>query len=281
MITDDLRAVFLPGIDPSGRLIQVAGQLQCQNCRELHRNPEDGFVNTWTLVQVRALVAMKASLVCSQCGKRGIREMSYVSVKIATVERINAHIRDDLARQDPITVHDTQGHALHQEIMAEVMRISDGHPSTSGWAGALSAAIVEEMRKVTSPTVIALSAAIDRVAARAIAARPSRAKEDVAPDVADPLDVAYDGVSLRDLLDADLRRRSAEPDGDWTGDRRRITITSAQRAALSACWSAQLRARVDHARDLERRQVKVDDQDDLVDLMAPDVKIACLSGAGS
>ena len=66
-------AVFLPGIDPSGRLIRpVAGRLSCPHCDELHRNPEDGFYNTWTRVQIKALAAMKASRVCSRCGKPSI-----------------------------------------------------------------------------------------------------------------------------------------------------------------------------------------------------------------
>lgn len=65
-----LHAVFLPGLDPSGRLIQPAkGQLQCPHCGELHQNPEDGFFNTWTLLQIKALASMKATRVCSQCGK--------------------------------------------------------------------------------------------------------------------------------------------------------------------------------------------------------------------
>ncbi len=68
-----LRAVFLPGIDPSGRLIQpVAGRLQCPHCDELYRNPEDGFFNTWTLAQIKALAAMSASRVCSRCSKAAL-----------------------------------------------------------------------------------------------------------------------------------------------------------------------------------------------------------------
>lgn len=66
-------AVFLPGIDPSGRVIQpIAGRLSCPHCGELHQNPEDGYFNTWTWAQVRALAAMKASRVCTQCGKPSI-----------------------------------------------------------------------------------------------------------------------------------------------------------------------------------------------------------------
>ena len=65
-----LSAVFLPGIDPSGRVIQpIAGRLSCPHCSEPHQNPEDGYFNTWTWAQVRALAAMKASRVCTQCGK--------------------------------------------------------------------------------------------------------------------------------------------------------------------------------------------------------------------
>lgn len=53
----------------------------------------------------------------------------------------------------------------------------------------------------------------------------------------DPLDVEYDGVPLRGLLQTDndrMRERSKTP----------LVRTPAQRAAISAHWSAQLRAKV-------------------------------------
>jgi hypothetical protein len=52
----------------------------------------------------------------------------------------------------------------------------------------------------------------------------------------DPLDVEYDGVKLRDLLDIDARRR------DERNPFRKLSL--AQRAAVSAHWSAELRAKV-------------------------------------
>lgn len=59
----------------------------------------------------------------------------------------------------------------------------------------------------------------------------------------EPLDVEYDGVSLRDLLEADRARRQENDVGGiipWRNVRP-WTWTPAQRAAVSAHWSAQLR----------------------------------------
>jgi hypothetical protein len=65
-----LHAIFLPGIDPSGRVVEpVKGRLSCPHCGEPLQNPNDGFFNTWTPKQVRALAAMKASRVCPVCDK--------------------------------------------------------------------------------------------------------------------------------------------------------------------------------------------------------------------
>lgn len=73
-----------------------------------------------------------------------------------------------------------------------------------------------------------------------------------APKPTDPLDVIIDGVPLRDLLARDdmLRR---EP------ERYRPLLTPAQRAAVSAHWSAELRAKVaaTAAADREREQRRV------------------------
>lgn len=56
----------------------------------------------------------------------------------------------------------------------------------------------------------------------------------------DPLDVEYDGVTLRDLIawDSDARHEG------WAGTRQRKRSTPAQRAAVSAHRSAELRAKV-------------------------------------
>lgn len=72
----------------------------------------------------------------------------------------------------------------------------------------------------------------------------------------DPLDVEYDGVKLRTLLRNDEKMRT-EVDGY-----RNTAWTSAQRAAVSAHWSAQLRAKVQASAkadaERERNQVVVD-----------------------
>lgn len=59
--------VFLAAILPDGSLPGV-GRLHCPHCGDLHLNPEDGS-DLWTLVQAKALVAMKASRVCRNCGR--------------------------------------------------------------------------------------------------------------------------------------------------------------------------------------------------------------------
>lgn len=78
----------------------------------------------------------------------------------------------------------------------------------------------------------------------------------------DPLDAVIDGVTLRDLLTLDEHRRQ-ETSGvvAWRipacGD-----ITPAQRAAVSAHWSAELRARVASSKERERVRVVVDLEDE-------------------
>lgn len=59
-------SIFLAAVLPDGTLPGV-GRLPCPHCGALHLNPVDGS-SLWTLPQVRALVAMKASRVCAGCG---------------------------------------------------------------------------------------------------------------------------------------------------------------------------------------------------------------------
>lgn len=76
----------------------------------------------------------------------------------------------------------------------------------------------------------------------------------------DPLDVEYDGWTLRALLklDAAARRENV------TAQVSRSCFTPAQRAAVSAHWSAELRARVAAAKAKERERVVLDvDPEDL------------------
>ncbi len=68
-----------------------------------------------------------------------------------------------------------------------------------------------------------------------------------------PLDVSIDGWTLRDLIAADQNRRRGECGLVVVGP-----FTPAQRAAISAHWSAELRARIVAGREAERNQVRVD-----------------------
>ncbi len=75
------------------------------------------------------------------------------------------------------------------------------------------------------------------------------------PSAPDPIDVVIDGVTLRSLLIFDELMRK--------GERANRAPSSAQRAAISANWSAELRAKIaasakaDFERD--RRMVDLDD----------------------
>lgn len=66
------------------------------------------------------------------------------------------------------------------------------------------------------------------------------AASSAAPEPPDPLDVKYDGVALRVLLEIDVCRRR---ESAWHAMRN--GLTDAQRAAVSAHWSAELRAKVE------------------------------------
>lgn len=74
------------------------------------------------------------------------------------------------------------------------------------------------------------------------------------PTPTEPLDVEYDGVRLRVLLEGDEFNRR-ESSAMW----RAKLPTPAQRAAISAHWSAQLRAKVaaSKAADAERERNRV------------------------
>lgn len=75
----------------------------------------------------------------------------------------------------------------------------------------------------------------------------------ILPPGVDPLDVVYDGIKLRDLLFIDEADRL-----EISGPRRRARRTDAQRAAVSAHWSQQLRARISAAKERERLQVRIE-----------------------
>lgn len=70
----------------------------------------------------------------------------------------------------------------------------------------------------------------------------------------DPLDVQYDGVPLRRLLEMDANRRTEHIVG--------VILSPAQRAAISAHWSAELRAKVAAAKATERNRVTITHEED-------------------
>lgn len=72
----------------------------------------------------------------------------------------------------------------------------------------------------------------------------------------DPLDVEYDGVTLRELLayDRDRQREHLL----WHEDK---AFTPVQRAAVSAHWSAELRAKVAAAKERDRNQVTMEHEE--------------------
>lgn len=72
----------------------------------------------------------------------------------------------------------------------------------------------------------------------------------------DPLDVKHDGVTLGRLLECDERCRREN------GSTRHLVLLPAQRAAVSAHWSAELRAKVAASKERDRNQVRVDPQDE-------------------
>ncbi len=75
--------------------------------------------------------------------------------------------------------------------------------------------------------------------------------ESVAKPV-DPLDEVIDGVALRELVERDSERRCHDVPA-WIPP----AFTSAQRAAISAHWSAELRARSAEAKEQSRRDTRV------------------------
>lgn len=82
-------------------------------------------------------------------------------------------------------------------------------------------------------------------------------------DAVDPLDVKYDGVTLRELIEQDQAARRERPymrgPFDYSGPG---PMTPAQRAAVSAHWSAELRRKVDASAERDRNEVRIDLQDE-------------------
>ena len=79
---------------------------------------------------------------------------------------------------------------------------------------------------------------------------------DYEPPHIDPLDVKHDGLTLRELLVMAERSRR-----EVTG-RHRANFSAAQRAAVSAHWSAELRAKVSASKERDRNEIRCDLQDE-------------------
>ncbi len=83
------------------------------------------------------------------------------------------------------------------------------------------------------------------------------------PKPISPLDVEYDGVKLRTLIDGDAFNRQEQGRGVWKAK----AMTFDQRAAVSAHWSAQLRARIAASKSAEvqreRDRITCDPRDTL------------------
>lgn len=81
---------------------------------------------------------------------------------------------------------------------------------------------------------------------------------DTTPPAKDPMDVEYDGRTLRDLLQGAENLRRAESVTPmtlpgWCGS---SVYTPSQRAALSAHWSSELRKRIESGRSADREAWK-------------------------
>lgn len=86
-----------------------------------------------------------------------------------------------------------------------------------------------------------------------------------APPPLDPLDVEYDGHPLRWLLKMDTKARQENVTAQCT----RSCFTPAQRAAVSAHWSAELRAKVTAGKAADKeREVSVRCEGDWIDEVA-------------
>lgn len=82
----------------------------------------------------------------------------------------------------------------------------------------------------------------------------------------DPLDVEYDGVKLRELLAKDETYRRESLDVVEAVYRKHypsaFSFTPSQRAAISDHWSAELRQRVEAAKEKQRTQVVVEGEEE-------------------
>jgi len=140
-------------------------------------------------------------------------------------------------------------------LASPVPKISHEFKAAAGIATAPSVTMVSygvkpcrdfaKLKKEKDVFIGFITAEVDRV----LAAMATRALEELHPKPADPLDAMIDGQKLRCLLSIDERSRRE------TNTAAGVVVsifTPAQRAAVSAHWSAQLRAKV-AASEAERR----------------------------
>lgn len=74
----------------------------------------------------------------------------------------------------------------------------------------------------------------------------------------DPLDTKYDGWTLRHLLEVNSAIAEERPVDERLPHPLPIPMTSTQRAAVSARWSAELRAKVDASKERDRNRVTME-----------------------
>lgn len=132
------------------------------------------------------------------------------------------------------------------------------HPSPASWQGERHHLMADGLRRIPRPEVQSTRIVQRRGRCDLGCVEPCkhglpyRVSEPAptAPVLVDPLDVEYDGVRLRRLLEGDEFNRR-ETSVHW----RAKTMTPAQRAAVSAHWSAALRAKIAAGAEAERWRV--------------------------
>jgi hypothetical protein len=108
-------------------------------------------------------------------------------------------------------------------------------------------AVVDDYSKAVSVPEVSRSLDVARCAAwTMLIAKPTTSTK--------PLDVEYDGMTLRDLLAIDRLVRMETVRGMHP-------FTPSQRAAISEHWSAELRAKITAGKQAERARVVVDQED--------------------
>lgn len=190
-------------------------------------------------------VAKSSTVPCDLCGKptsRGLEEWAGRHAACSVPDRI-AELRQQKelaqARRDQMQLH-------------RVSYLSNGDARIEC---ATNSAVLPGSEWIDAAKAMQHAVAIDHLTDEASAMLP-----------VNPLDVKYDGVTLRVLLEIDEdRRRELPPEHGRSPLAQRLIarrITPAQRAAVSAHWSAELRAKVAASKERERNVVRIDLDDD-------------------